>query len=77
MAQAAQLSRPPVATAAGFHRHQHGAALGKERQHFIATQLDALDLAGRWIDAVQLKDTLGDIHADYAMLHLWILLLKW
>jgi hypothetical protein len=69
VAQAAQLSRPPVGTAARFDRHQRGTALGKERQHFIATQLNALDLAGRRIDAVQLKDTLGDIHANYAMLH--------
>jgi hypothetical protein len=64
MAKRLQLARPVVRRGAGLHTHQAGRQLLEKSQDVPAPQLAAHDrLAGR-INAMDLKDRLGDIETD-------------
>ena len=69
MAQLDQLARPVMRRAARLDADQAGRQLGEERQHLRSSQrLANNDLASR-IDAVNLKNALGQIEADRGNLH--------
>ena len=66
MAKLANLTRPVVRTAAGFHRHHARWPTGEKREHLLAPQpLSEYDLAGR-ICSVCLKHSLRQVQTDRA-----------
>lgn len=74
--QSLELARPEVARAAGLHADQAGLEPAEERHHLTTAQRPADNHCAGAVDAVDLKNVLGQIEADGANLHGgWLLLL--
>ena len=74
MAEFDQLARPVMRRAARLHANQTSGQLGKKWQHLRPPKrLTNNDLTGR-INAVDLKNVLGQVEADRGNLHSgWLL----
>lgn len=65
----ANLACPVMRGRAGFHTDETGGQLGEERNHLAATKLTRDDDLAARINAVCLKDVLGEIQPDCGNLH--------
>src|SRR3954469_17338131 len=68
MAKPAQQPRPVMRGATGLDGNARGREALEERDHVPAPQLSAQDGSLRGIDAVELEEVLGRVHADAANL---------
>ena len=76
MTQRLELARPEVARAARLDTDETGLQLGEERHHLAPAQRSPDDDLAGAVDAVDLKNVLGQIEADGADIHNgWLLLL--
>ena len=66
VAEPADLTGPIMGAAAGLHRHDTRRQRGEELQQFRAMNLLAKNDAAVGVRRVRLKNSLGDIQADYA-----------
>jgi len=62
-------SSPIVCRVAGLNPNQRRVQSGKERQHLRASELSFENGLSQIVDAVNLKDVLGQIQSDYCYLH--------
>ena len=69
VAEALQLARPKVRTRAGLQADQAGRQRGEELGHLSAAQRLAEDDAPGLVNAVHVKDVLGQIDANGDSLH--------
>ena len=69
MAEPRQLARPIMRRATGLHADQAGRDLAEKLDDLFAPQLPGNDDLPVLVDAVDLKDILGEINADGANLH--------
>jgi hypothetical protein len=67
--QRLELTRPEVACAARLDTDQTGLQLAEERHHLAPAQRSADDHLAAAVDAVDLKNVLGQIEADGADVH--------
>ena len=63
------LSSPIVCRVAGLNPNQGRVQFGKERQHLRASELSFDSGLSRIVDAMNLKDVLGQVQSDYCYLH--------
>ena len=76
MAQLAQLAGPVMRRRAGFHADQTRRQAGKERNDLATSQAFDYDRCARLIDAMDLKNVLGQVQPNCCnLVHGWLPLL--
>ena len=69
MTQRAQLARPIMRRRTGFHAHQHRRQLAEKRDHVAPAQTAADQYRAGIVNAVNLKNLLGEIKSNRANFH--------
>ena len=69
VAKGCQFPRPEVGRGAGLHPDQAGRQAAEEADKLASAELAADQNLSTLVNAVDLKDVLGDIKADYSHLH--------